>query len=358
MPDLADLVQIVVKRGASDLHISAQAPPVIRVNGSLERLNTPPLRPSDTRDLVFGILTQEQRQRLEAERELDLAWAVPGLARFRVNAYYQRAAVGAVLRLVPSIVKTVDDLRLPPALKEWATKTRGLVLVCGPTGSGKSTTLAAVVDQVNSTRPSHIMTVEDPIEFLHQHKRAIINQREVGTDTMSFSAALRSVLRQDPDVILVGELRDLETMSIALTAAETGHLVFATLHTQDAPQTIDRFIDVFPPHQQTQVRMMLAAAIQGVCVQQLIPTLQGSRAVVCEVMNPTPAVRNLIREGKTHQLYSVIQTGTQFGMQSMDAGLADLTRKGIISPAVALEHSNHPEDFKRLMGGAPMRAAS
>jgi twitching motility protein PilT len=251
---------------------------------------------------------------------------------------------------VPTVLKSLEELRLPSSLRDWVTKPRGLVLVTGPTGSGKSTTLAALIDEINETRDCHIMTVEDPIEFLHRHKKAIVNQREVGADTHSFANALRSVLRQDPDVILVGELRDLETMQIALTAAETGHLVFATLHTSDAPQTIDRVIDVFPPHQQSQVRIMLANALQGVCCQQLLPTLHGGRVVACEVMMPTPAVRNLIREGKTHQIYSMLQTGSQHGMQSMDAALAHLVRQGQVSVQLAQERAGNPDDLRRLLG--------
>ena len=350
MVDFAELVRTVVARGASDLHLTVGAPPVMRLNGDLVPLGTEPLAPKDTRELVYGLLTQDQRQRLETDLELDLSYAVPGLVRFRVNVYYQRAALGAAFRVVPTGLKTLEELGLPPALRDWVNKPRGLVLVTGPTGSGKSTTLASLINEVNETRACHIMTVEDPIEFLHRHKRSLINQREVGGDTHSFAAALRSVLRQDPDVILVGELRDLETMQIALTAAETGHLVFATLHTSDAPQTIDRVIDVFPPHQQEQVRIMLANALQGVCCQQLIPTTTGARTVACEVLMPTPAVRNLIREGKTHQVYSMMQTGSQHGMQSMDAALAHLVRQGLIGPGMALERAGNAEELRRLLG--------
>jgi twitching motility protein PilT len=350
MVDFADLITIVTERGASDLHLTVGAPPVIRLNGSLVRLDMPVLRPQDTRELVYGILTQDQRQRLEENLEIDFSYAVPSRGRFRVNAYYQRAALGAALRAVPTVLKSLEELRLPSSLRDWVTKPRGLVLVTGPTGSGKSTTLAALIDEINETRDCHIMTVEDPIEFLHRHKKAIVNQREVGADTHSFANALRSVLRQDPDVILVGELRDLETMQIAITAAETGHLVFATLHTSDAPQTIDRVIDVFPPHQQDQVRIMLANALQGVCCQQLLPTLHGGRVVACEVMMPTPAVRNLIREGKTHQIYSMLQTGSQHGMQSMDAALAHLVRQGQVSVQLAQERAGNPDDLRRLLG--------
>ena len=350
MTDFADLVNLVMEKGASDLHISAGVPPTLRIHGELVRLDMPAMRPQETRELVYGILTQDQRQKLETNLELDFSWAIPGKARFRVNAYYQRASVGAALRLVPTKLRSLEELKLPAALHDWTTKPRGLILVTGPTGSGKSTTLASLVNEINEKRACHIMTVEDPIEFLHRHKRSLINQREVGADTLSFTDALRSVLRQDPDVILVGELRDLETMQIALTAAETGHLVFATLHTSDAPQTVDRVIDVFPPHQQEQVRIMLANSLQGVCCQQLVPTMQSGRSVVCEVLNPTPAVRNLIREGKTHQIYSMMQTGSQHGMQSMDSALVNLVRQGVISMQMAQERAGNAEELRRLMG--------
>jgi twitching motility protein PilT len=363
LADFADIITTVLDRGASDLHLSVGSPPTIRVNGALERLELPPLRPPDTRELVYGILNQSQRQKLETDLEIDFSYAVPGKARFRVNAYYQRASLGAAFRLVPTSIRTLEELKLPKSLHDWTNKPRGLVLVTGPTGSGKSTTLASLINEINESRPCHIMTVEDPIEFLHRHKRAMINQREVGADTHSFANALRSVLRQDPDVILVGEMRDLETIQIAITAAETGHLVFGTLHTSDAPQTVDRVIDVFPPHQQDQVRVMLANSLQGVCCQQLLPTTSRGRTVVCEVLNPTPAVRNLIREGKTHQIYSVMQTGSAHGMQTMDYHLADLVRSGRVTMNVALERCHSVDEFKRLLGpnGGPrsqMRAVS
>jgi twitching motility protein PilT len=363
LADFADIITTVLDRGASDLHLSVGSPPTIRVNGALERLELPALRPPDTRELVYGILNQSQRQKLETDLEIDFSYAVPGKARFRVNAYYQRASLGAAFRLVPTSIRTLEELKLPKSLHDWTNKPRGLVLVTGPTGSGKSTTLASLINEINESRPCHIMTVEDPIEFLHRHKRAMINQREVGADTHSFANALRSVLRQDPDVILVGEMRDLETIQIAITAAETGHLVFGTLHTSDAPQTVDRVIDVFPPHQQDQVRVMLANSLQGVCCQQLLPTTSRGRTVVCEVLNPTPAVRNLIREGKTHQIYSVMQTGSAHGMQTMDYHLADLVRSGRVTMNVALERCHSVDEFKRLLGpnGGPrsqMRAVS
>ena len=288
----------------------------MRVNGDLRPIpELPVLNGSQIRQMVYSILTQKQREKFENELELDTSYALPGKGRFRVNVFLQRDSVGCVMRAIPYDVIDFDALGVPPAVKTWAYLPRGLVLITGPTGSGKSTTLASLIDIVNRERSVHIMTVEDPIEFLHDHKRSLINQREVGEDTHSFASALKHVLRQDPDVILVGEMRDLETISTALTAAETGHLVFATLHTQDAPQSIDRVIDVFPAHQQQQVRVQLASALQGICTQQLVPTRDGqSRAIACEVMVATPAVRNLIREGKTHQIYSMLQAGGRYGM--------------------------------------------
>lgn len=350
--DLVDILVEVLERNASDLHLSVGAPPVIRVSGKLIRLDYPSLTSNDTRDLIYSILSQDQRQRLENEWEIDFSYSVPGRARFRVNAYFQRNSLGAAFRLIPAQIKTVEDLMLPAGLHAMAKKPRGFVVITGPTGSGKSTTLAALIREINETREEHIMTIEDPIEFLHRHAKSIVNQREVGTDTKSFNRALKSVLRQDPDVILVGEMRDTETMQTAMTAAETGHLVFATLHTQDAPQTIDRIIDVFPPHQQSQVRVQLAATLMGICTQQLLPTVDGTdRIPACEVLVPTPAVRNLIREGKTHQIYSVMQTGSQYGMQTMDTSLADLVRRGKITKDLALRRSSTPEDLERLLMG-------
>jgi twitching motility protein PilT len=305
-----------------------------------------------TRETIYSILTNDQRQRLETDWQIDFAYAIPGRARFRVNAYYQRGAIGAAFRLIPFSIKTVDELGLPTVMHELAKRPRGFVLVTGPTGSGKSTSLAAVVDEINATREEHIMTIEDPIEFLHGHKKCIVNQREIGSDAQSFGAGLKAALRQDPDVILVGEMRDLETIHTALTAAETGHLVFATLHTQDAPQTIDRIIDVFPGAQQSQVRTQLAVALQGIITQQLLPTADGAgRVAACEVLVPTAAVRNLIREGKTHQIYSTMQTGAQSGMQTMDAALATLVREGHITRAVAEQRSSTPDELRRLLGG-------
>jgi len=348
-----DLLALVIKWRGSDLHLTAGSPPVVRVNGDLRPIpELPLLNGSQIRQMVYSILTQKQREKFENELELDTSYALPGQGRFRVNVFLQRDSVGCVMRAIPYNVIDFDALGVPAAVKTWAFLPRGLVLITGPTGSGKSTTLASLIDIVNRERSVHIMTVEDPIEFLHDHKRSLINQREVGEDTHSFAAALKHVLRQDPDVILVGEMRDLETISTALTAAETGHLVFATLHTQDAPQSIDRVIDVFPAHQQQQVRVQLASALQGICTQQLLPTRDGqSRAIACEVMVATPAVRNLIREGKTHQIYSVLQAGGRYGMVTMDMSLVQLVRSGRISLDMALERCSNEEDLRRLMNG-------
>jgi twitching motility protein PilT len=340
--------------GVSDLHLTAGAPPVVRINGDLMQLQEyPMLTPRSIQGMVYAILPQKLRERFEQELELDMSYSLPGKARFRVNAYFQRDSVGAAFRLIPYEIKSIDELNLPGVVADLARFQRGFVVVTGPTGSGKSTTLASMVDVVNVERAGHIMTVEDPIEFLHKHKRCIVNQREVGTDTLGFSHALKHVLRQDPDVILVGEMRDLETIGTAITAAETGHLVFATLHTQDAPQTIDRIIDVFPPHQQQQVRVQLSTTLQGVVTQQLIPTSDGQgRVVACEVMVATPAIRNLIREGKVHQIYSAMQAGGRYGMQTMDMALAQHVKSGAITQQMAFERCHDPEELNRLVGGS------
>jgi twitching motility protein PilT len=351
---VAELLDVVLERGASDLHLTVGAPPTIRLHGDLERLEEYPIMtPRALQGMIYAILPQKMRERLEQELELDMSYALPGRARFRVNVYFQRDSLGAAFRLIPYEIKTIDHLGLPTVVGDLARFPRGFVVVTGPTGSGKSTTLAGMVDIVNKERAAHIMTVEDPIEFLHKHERCIVNQREVGADTHSFSQALKHVLRQDPDVILVGEMRDLETIATAITAAETGHLVFATLHTQDAPQTIDRIIDVFPPHQQQQVRVQLATTLQGVVTQQLLQTADGqSRVVSCEVLICTPAVRNLIREGKVHQIYSIMQAGGRFGMQTMDQSLANLVKAGHITQQLAYERCHDPEELNRLIGGA------
>jgi twitching motility protein PilT len=351
---LADLLLHVLEQGCSDLHITVGAHPTVRLNGHLTPLEDyPVLTPQVVQKTLYAILTQKQREKFEENLELDFAYALPGRARFRVNVYKQRDALGAAFRLIPYEIKALEDLGVPPTVGNFAMLPRGFVLVTGPTGSGKSTTLAAVVDLANRNRREHIMTVEDPIEFLHQHKGCLVNQREVGEDTWSFKNALKHVLRQDPDIILVGEMRDLETIEIALTAAETGHLVMATLHTQDAAQTIDRVIDVFPPHQQQQVRVQLAGSLQGVVCQQLLRTSDGKgRVVATEILVATPAIRNLIREGKTHQIYSAMQAGAKFGMATMDQHLAELVKKGTVTYDAALEKCHHVEDFERLCGRA------
>ena len=349
-----DLLERVVDLGGSDLHLTVGLHPSVRIHGEIKPLTEfPVMNGSEIRRMIYAILTQKQREKFENDLELDTSHSVPGVGRFRVNVFLQRDSVGSVMRVIPFDIVPFDRLGQPASVVQFADLPRGLVLVTGPTGSGKSTTLASLLDIINSRKPCHIMTVEDPIEFLHHHKMAVVNQREVGEDTYSFANALKHVLRQDPDVILVGEMRDLETISTALTAAETGHLVFATLHTQDAPQSVDRVIDVFPAHQQQQVRVQLAASLQGIVTQQLIPTKDGrGRAVAVEVLVATPAVRNLIREGKTHQIYSAMQAGGKFGMQTMDMSLAELVRKGTISLELAIERCANEDDLRRLIGGA------
>ena len=357
---LNDYLFDAVRAEASDLHVTVGLPPMIRVHGKVQPLKYPELTPIATREMIYGILSNDQRRRLENDWELDFSYTLPRTARFRVNVYFQRGSLGAAFRPIPDEIKSFEELGLPAAIGDIADKPRGLVLVTGPTGSGKSTTLAAMIDKINETRQEHIMSVEDPIEYLHRHKNCIVNQREVNQDTKSFGEALRHMLRQDPDVILVGEMRDLETISVALTSAETGHLVFATLHTQDAPQTIDRVIDVFPPHQQGQIRVQLANALQGVVTQTLVPSRDGQgRVVACEILAPPPGVRNLIREGKTHQIYSAMQTGSKFGMQTMDAALVELVRKGMVSREEAEKRSSNPDEFARLLeSGIPGGAAA
>jgi len=349
---LTTLLQAVVERRASDLHLTVGAHPMLRLRGELaameehERLTAPVIQ-----RMLYAVISQRQRERFEENLELDFSYAVPGLARFRVNLYRQRESLGAAFRLIPYELQSLESLGIPPSVANFAALTRGFVLVTGPTGSGKSTTLAALIDLANRQRSDHIMTVEDPIEFLHSHQSCLVNQREVGEDTHSFQNALKHVLRQDPDIILVGEMRDLETIAVALTAAETGHLVFATLHTQDAAQTIDRVIDVFPPHQQQQIRVQLSASLQGVVCQTLLRTADGKgRAAATEVLVATPAVRNLIREGKTHQIYSAMQAGAKFGMHTMDQHIADLVKSGRVTYETGLEKCHHVEDFNRLAG--------
>jgi twitching motility protein PilT len=355
-----DLLTVMVERNASDLHLSAGSPPVIRVTGRLEPLpDYEQLTPEEIRTLMYRILSTEQQKVLETRRQIDLSHSIPGLARFRVNAYFQRDSVGAAFRLIPDDIKTLDQLGIPAKLYELADKPRGLVLVTGPTGSGKSTTLASLLDHVNRTRHEHILTIEDPIEFLHHHGTCIVNQREIGPDATSFADGLRAALRQDPDVILVGEMRDLETVATALTAAETGHLVFATLHTQSAPTTIDRVIDVFPAEQQGQVRVQLASTLQGVVTQNLVPTASGlGRTAALEILIPDDAVRNLIRQAKVEQIYSVMQTSTSRGMQTMEQSLADLVLRHVITPETAYSRSSRPDQLRGLLERAGMTPAA
>ena len=350
-PDLTAALRDVLLLGASDLHVAANMPPMVRIDGALMNGSI-----TDTWDVdkvysaLRSIMSPAQQEAFDSELELDFAYTVSANARFRVNVYQQREAMGGAFRLIPTEIKPLESLGVPDSVSRFATLARGLVLVTGPTGSGKSTTLASLVDLVNRTRADHIMTVEDPIEFLHGNQKSLVNQREVGEDTHTFGAALKHVLRQDPDVILIGELRDLETISVALTAAETGHLVFATLHTQDAPQTIDRIIDVFPPHQQGQVRAQLAATLRGVVCQTLVKKASGKgRVVATEVLIATPAVANLIREGKTFQISSAMQAGGELGMHTMDRHLADLANAGVISQRAAIDKAQDVEGIKALI---------
>lgn len=350
--ELADLLAYMLQINASDLHISAGNPPLYRLRGGLVRTDHQVMLPNDIQEMLYSILTQKQRENFEEDLELDLSYSLPGVARYRVNIYRQRGVMGAAFRLIPFEIKPLKDLGIPDVVSQFAQLPRGLVLVTGPTGSGKSTTLAALIDIVNSTKALHIMSVEDPIEFLHRHKKSAVHQREVNADTKSFAQALKHVLRQDPDVILVGEMRDLETISMALTAAETGHLVFATLHTNSAPSSVDRIIDVFPPHQQQQIRIQLAASLQGVVTQTLVPTVDGrGRAVATEILVVTPAVSNLVREGKTHMIYSAMQAGGTQGMRTMDKSLADLIKAGQISREEGDERAYDKDNLAQLLRG-------
>jgi len=346
-----DLLEQTVALGASDLHLTVGSPPVARVRGHLQPIEgTEPLSPDDTQQLVYRILSSEQQKRLEIDRQIDLAYDVPGVARFRVNIYFQRESLGGAFRQIPTEIKSLEELGLPSSLHELTTKPRGLVLVTGPTGSGKSTTLAALIDEINRTRRDHILTIEDPVEFVHRHKRCIVNQREIGVDALSFAEGLRAALRQDPDVILVGEMRDLETVGTALTAAETGHLVFGTLHTQSAPGTIDRIIDVFAAEQQEQIRVQIAGTLQGVVTQSLLPTADGrGRVAALEVLFPDDAVRNLIRQAKVEQIYSVMQTNTSRGMTTLEQSLAELTLRQVITVETARGASSRPDQLEGLL---------
>ncbi len=348
---MADLLQILVERGGSDLHVTSGTYPQIRIAGKLVPLTQfEQLTPQDTQRLAYSVLNEGQKQKFEEESELDLSFGIQGLARFRANIYRQRGAVGAAIRVIPYQIRSFDELGLPKVVQELAERPKGLVLVTGPTGSGKSTTLAAMLDKINSERSEHIVTIEDPIEFVHPHKKCIVNQREVFSDTHSFKNALKSILRQDPDVVLVGEMRDLETIAAAITIAETGHLTFGTLHTNSCAQTINRIIDVFPTGQQPQVRAQLSLVLEGVLSQTLIPKIGGGRVMAMEIMVATPAIRNLIREEKIHQIYSAIQSGSKYGMQTMNQSLADLVRRHLITREDAMNRSTIPDELAQLLG--------
>jgi len=346
---LDTLLRLATEHGASDLHLTVNLPPMMRIDGRLVKTDYVALTPRDTQRLVYDILTTDQIQWFEKTRELDFSYGVSDVGRFRVNVYRQRGCIGAAIRAIPSKIPSMEELGLPPILKELSRKNSGLILVTGPTGSGKSTTIATMIDTINRERECHIMTIEDPIEYLHSHKKAMVNQRELNMDTDSFENALRAVLREDPDVVLIGEMRDLETIASALTLAETGHLVFGTLHTRNAPQTIDRVVDVFPPHQQDQIKVQLSNTLEAVIAQQLIPRIGGGRFAAVEIMIATSAIRNLIREGKSHQIYSTIETGGQVGMRAMDKILAEAQRNGIISFEDAVTRAVDRENFMRLM---------
>ena len=349
---MEQLLREAVGRRASDLHITVGMPPILRINGALVKLDEAPLGVADTLQLFESIASEERKALLLQNGEVDFSYTVPGLSRFRINSFRQRGSIAVAVRIIPEQVPSLDQLGLPDIITTLARKPRGLILVTGPTGSGKSTTMAAMINQINNERACTILTLEDPIEYLHRHKKSLINQREVGSDTQSFANGLRAALREDPDVILVGEMRDMETISIAVRAAETGHLVLATVHTSDASQTIDRIIDVFPPYQQQQIRTQLSLTLQGIVSQQLLPRRDNAgRVVAVEVLMATPAARNLIREGKSHQLLSVIQTGAKSGMQSMDSALRDLCRAGMVSDEEALMRATDPENFLRLRMG-------
>jgi len=349
--DILNLLKTTIDLKASDLHITVAVPPTVRVNGKLIKIGDEPITPEMSAKLIKDVLTEDELNKLDTNGELDLSFANPGLGRFRVNVFKQRGSYSMALRVVALNIPTIEQLGLPTVTKELARKQRGLVLVTGPTGSGKSTTLASMIDLINNERNCHILTLEDPIEYLHKHNKSIVNQREIGNDSISFANALRSALRQDPDVILVGEMRDLETISIAITAAETGHLVLSTLHTLGAAKTVDRIIDVFPPHQQQQIKVQLSSVLEGVISQQLIPKADGTgRIGAYEVMVTTPAIRNLIREGKSHQIQTSIQTGVKFGMQTMDQSIIELYKKGLITKEVAITSAVDQDIVTRSIG--------
>jgi twitching motility protein PilT len=354
MVSMEELLRETTEKQVSDLHLSAGEPPLLRLHGDLQRTDRPPLSPSDVSDLVNSIMSVDQRKQFEAEHEVDFSCELPGKGRFRVNVFVQSRGPAAVLRAIPTEIPSLDSLGLPAILRDLCERDRGLVLVTGPTGSGKSTTLASMIDVINETWDAHILTIEDPIEFVHRPKRCLINQREVGPHTGSFANALRSALREDPDVILIGEMRDLETIALALTAAETGHLVFGTLHTSSAPKTVDRIIDVFPAGQQSQIRTMLSESLEAVVAQSLLKKKGGGRVAACEILIGVPAVRNLIREGKLHQIASSMQTGQRVGMQTLDMALADLVKRGLVE---ASEASPRPSLNGGAAGGPGLGAA-
>ncbi|HET9358128.1 MAG TPA: type IV pilus twitching motility protein PilT [Vicinamibacterales bacterium] len=350
MQTLPELLQMVVQMQGSDLHITTSTPPQVRVHGHLTRLEGAALTPSDTKQLTYSVLTDAQKKRFEETLELDFSFGIRGLARFRVNMFNQRGAVGAVYRLIPEQIRSFQELNLPPVLATLAERPRGLVLVTGPTGSGKSTTLAAMIDKINKERRDHILTIEDPIEFVHQHQGCLVNQREVHSDTESFSNALRAALREDPDIVLIGEMRDLETVEAALRIAETGHLTLATLHTNSTSQTINRIIDIFPAHQQSQIRTQLSLVLEGIVCQALLPKVGGGRVVALEIMVPTAGIRNLVREDKVHQIYSAMQTGQEkMGMQTMNQSLATLYQKRLITLETALMASSNRDELQDLI---------
>lgn len=350
--EMIDLLRATVQTEASDLHLAVGRPPVLRINGALVNHDSEPLSASETRRLVYSILSDEQKKILEETKELDFSLSLANISRFRVNAHFQRGTVAAAIRSISSTIRNFDELGLPRVVVEnLARRPNGFVLVTGPTGSGKSTTLAAMVDMINAERDCHIITIEDPIEYLHRHQRALVEQREVREDTQSFASALKYALRQDPDVLMIGEMRDLETIHAALTAAETGHLVLSTLHTSDVIQTIDRIIDVFPPHQQEQVRVQLASVLEGVLSQKLLPSTYSGRVIATEILIATDAIRNQIREGQTHQMPTMIEAGMGYGMVSMDRSIAELYKQGKISRETAMLAAKKPSELKRMIGG-------
>lgn len=353
---LPQLLKIMVESNASDLHITTSSPPMLRIDGKLVPIKHPPLKTAETKDICYSVLTDAQKQKFEENWELDFSFGIQGLSRFRGNIYMQRGAVAGAFRLIPFKIRGLQELGVPPIVSEIARKPRGLILVTGPTGCGKTTTLAAIIDQINRERHDHIVTIEDPIEYLIEHKNCLVNQREIGSDTKSFHNALRSVLREDPDVILIGEMRDLETIKIALVLSETGHLTFATLHTNTAVQTINRVIDVFPPHEQPQVRAQLSFVLEGVLCQSLIPKIGGGRVLAMEVLVPNPAIRNLIREDKVHQMYSQQQMGQEkWGMQTLNQSLADLYLRKLITYEDAIGRSTDIEELKRIISAPTAR---